>query len=143
LRYGLNVTGAYARRTNPDGTTQPLSVAPQIYGNAHVSYDLPGDWPVLGLAALYVGRRPADRAFDGGFTPTPYAPPQLELRATISGQIPGIAGLSYRVFADYAVADRNPYVVGPVQIATPAQPSAQLSPVDQFRTTVGLQYDIR
>jgi outer membrane receptor protein involved in Fe transport len=143
LRYGLNVTGAYARRTNPDGTTQPLTVAPQVYGNAHVSYDLPGDWPVIGVAGLFVGRRPADRAFDGGFSPSPYAPAQVELRATISGQIPGIAGLSYRMSADVAFADRNPYVAGPVQAALPTQTSAQLSPVDQFRTTIGLQYDLR
>jgi hypothetical protein len=32
-------------------------------------------------------------------------------------------------------------VVGPVTTALPTQPSAQLNPVDRFRTTVGLQYD--
>jgi outer membrane receptor protein involved in Fe transport len=143
LRYGVNITGAYARRNNPDGTNQPLTVAPQFYGNAHVSYDLPGEWPVLGLAGVFVGRRPADRAFDGAFTPTPYAPAELELRATISGQVPGIGGLSYRMSADYAFADKNPYVAGPVQMGTPLQPAAQLSPVDTFRTTIGLQYDLR
>jgi outer membrane receptor for ferrienterochelin and colicins len=143
LRYGVNVTGAYARRNNPDGTTRPLTVAPQLYGNAHVSYDLPGNWPVLGLATVYVGPRPADRAFDGGFVPTPYAPAQLEFRATVSGPVPGVSGLSYRVFADYATAAQNPYVVGPVQAALPTQMSAQLVPVDQFRTTIGFQYDLR
>jgi outer membrane receptor protein involved in Fe transport len=143
LRYGLNVTGAYARRSHADGTSQRLTVAPQWYGNAHFSYDLPGDLPVFGLTALFVGRRPADRAFDGGFDPTPYAPAQFQFRATLSGVVPGVRGLSYRVSADYAAADRNPYVIGPVQFAVPTQPSAQLSPVDQLRTTVGFQYDLR
>jgi len=143
VRYALNVTGAYARRNNPDGTTQPLTVAPQLFGNARVSYDLPGELPVVGLAALLVGPRPADRAFDGGFTPMPYAPLQVELRGTISGRVPGLGALSYRLSADYAFASTNPYVAGPVQAARPTQPTAELAPVDRFRTTIGLQYDLR
>jgi outer membrane receptor for ferrienterochelin and colicins len=143
LHYAANVTGAYARRNRPDGSTQPLTVAPQIFGNARISYDLPGELPVIGLAALVVGRRPADRALDGGFTPTPYAPMQVELRATLSGPVPGVSGLSYRAFADWASASTNPYVVGPVQSARPGQPSAELVPVDPFRVTMGLQYVLR
>ena len=143
LRFGANVTGARARRTEQDGTQTPLTVAPDFFGNARVSYDLPGDLPVLALVGMVVAKRLADRALDGGFTPTPYAPTQLELRATVSGIVPWVKGLSYRFFADYAVAGQNPYVAGPVQQASSSAPSAVLSPVDQFRTTIGLQYDLR
>jgi len=143
LRFGANVTGARARRTEQDGTQTPLTVAPDFFGNARVSYDLPGDLPVLALVGMVVAKRLADRALDGGFTPTPYAPTQLELRATVSGVVPWVKGLSYRFFADYAVAGQNPYVAGAVQQASPSAPSAVLSPVDQFRTTIGLQYDLR
>ena len=143
LRYAVNVTGAIARRSLPDGSRVPLTVAPQVFGNARVSYDLPGDLPVLALAAQLAGRRPADRAFDGGFTPTPYAPTQLQLRATVSGAVPFVPGLSFRVSADVAAASRSPYVAGPIQAARPDAPSAELAPVDRFRTTLGLQYDLR
>lgn len=143
LRYGINATGAFARRVDASGTKNELPVAPQVFGNARISYDLPGNWPVLGLVAQYVAKRPADRYLTGGFTPMPYAPPQVELRATVSGPFPWVSGLSYRVSADYAFAATNPYVVGPIQSATADVPSAALSPVDQFRATVGLQYDIR
>jgi hypothetical protein len=82
----------------------------------------------------------ADRANDGMFTPTPTAPAQIQMRLTLSGDLPIIAGLSYRVSADVALADRNPYVVGPLQAATPDHPSAELAPVDRFRVALGLSY---
>ena len=89
-----------------------------------------------------------DHAFDVGgdgttWAKTPWAPQQLDLRFTVSGPIPKIKGLSYRLIADYAVAPRGPYVVGPVSTPLPTDNVAQLIPVDQFRASVGLQYDIR
>jgi hypothetical protein len=51
-----------------------------------------------------------------------------------------VKGLSYRAIANYAVADQGPYVVGPVTKSIPTEPTAQLIPVDRFRTTLGLQY---
>jgi outer membrane receptor for ferrienterochelin and colicins len=148
LRFGANFTGAQALRNEPvAGSSQvvqiPLPVAPNFFGNARISYDLPGNLPVIALASVIVARRLADQALAGGFTPTAYAPPQVELRATLSGIVPWVTGLSYRFFADYSVAGTNPYIAGPVQAATAAMPSATLSPVDQFRTTLGLQYDFR
>jgi hypothetical protein len=64
----------------------------------------------------------------------------------VSGDVPRVAGLSYRLSANYAFADRGAYVVGPVQeISYRAQgapiPRAELVPVDTFRVAVGLQYD--
>jgi outer membrane receptor for ferrienterochelin and colicins len=141
LRYGLDVTVARSRRRMFDGSEVDLTVTPKVFGNARLSYRLPGQLPTLAVAAAFVGRRLADRANDGLFMPAPSAPPQLELRATVSGAVPGLAGLSYRASANVAVAEHNPYVVGPTQAATVDQPSARLSPVDRFRVTVGLQYD--
>ena len=147
LRYGINVTGAVSHQnvTNPDGTvtTTPVEVTPQVFGNARVSYDLPGDWPVIGVASSVVGRRPAAGAFETGWAVPPYAPTQVELRGTVSGPFPGIKGLSYRFIVNYAVSAVNPYTIGPVSTPTTANPSPVLIPVDQVRTTLGLQYDIK
>ena len=61
-----------------------------------------------------------------------------------------LRGLSYRLSADYAFTDRGPYVVGPFQtgpvgaVPTSLQKSPTtplLNPIEQFRLTVGLQYD--
>ena len=60
LRYGLNLTAARARRRLTDGSDFALTVAPQLYGNARLSYELPGSLPVLALAVSYTGRRLAD-----------------------------------------------------------------------------------
>lgn len=141
LRYGVQITGAYARRDESAGPL-PLTVSPQLFGNARVSYDLSNDLPTLALAAQFLGERPTNRAFVGGFTPPPYAPPHLEMRATASGPLPWIRGLSYRVSANVAFAEKGPYVIGPIQSATPEEPDAELSPVDTFRAAVGLRYDL-
>jgi hypothetical protein len=58
----------------------------------------------------------------------------------VSGPIPFVKGLSYRVGANYAVADRGPYVVGVAQQAYSWQTSAELIPVDRFRVTAGISY---
>jgi hypothetical protein len=146
LRYAINFTGASARRSDPDEPTRPLALVPRVFGNARVSYDLPGALPTLALAARYLASRPADRAY--AFVPVAYAPAQLELRATVSGNIPVVKGLSYRVSADWASASRAPYVVGPIQDRaggalgnTPQGAPFELAPVDVFRATVGVQYD--
>ena len=143
LRYGLSVTGAHSRRSSPDGT-EPLPVAPQLFGNARVSYDLPGRLPVAALATQLVGPRLADRAFDGGFPETPVAPAQVRLRLTFSDAVSSVPGLSYRVGFDFATASRSAYVAGPNQYldpADPARPSAQLAPVNRLSAFSSLQYE--
>ena len=142
LRYGLNLTGAVARRDEPGVASAPLAVAPKFFGNARIAYDIAGDWPTLALATHYVGKRPIDRAFDGNWAGGTYASPQLELRGTISGPVPLLKGLSYRASATYAFEDRGPYVVGPIQTREPNTPFPQLLPLDQFRAALGLQYDL-
>jgi outer membrane receptor protein involved in Fe transport len=150
LHYGLNGTAAIARR-DEDGVTQPepLTVAPSIFGNARVAYDLAGDWPTLAVATHYLGKRPIDRAFDSSWPSGTWAEPQLEVRGTISGPVPMVKGLSYRFATTWGLASRGPYVVGAEQVyegipqpnGAPALTSPQLLPLDRFRTFVGLQYD--
>jgi outer membrane receptor for ferrienterochelin and colicins len=163
LRYGANFTWAYARQTGPNPSpttpgpcpgsppnsmaeancTLPLTVTPQAFGNARVSYDIPGDWPIVGVAVSVIGRRPVAGAFDSSWTPIPYAPTQVDLRGTISGRFPWLPSLSYRFIVDYAIAALNPYLVGPVSSPTTTNPTPELIPVDQLRTTIGLQYDLK
>jgi outer membrane receptor protein involved in Fe transport len=139
FRYGLNLTWAHTRRS-ADGGKLPLAVAPHFFGNARLSYSFSEGGPTLSTAAGFFGRRPADRAFDGGFEPTPYAPAQLEWRWAFSGSArKWVPGLSYQLFFQYAFAAKAPYVVGPLQQATAEQPSAELAPVNRLQIGLGLE----
>ncbi len=69
--------------------------------------------------------------------------PHTELRATVSGPVPWVKGLSYRASANLALGSVGPYVVGPNQEATETQPKAELSPVDRFRTALQIRYDLQ
>ena len=144
ISYGVNATAAYARKTTETGALQPLVVAPQLFGNAHAAWDLPGLWPTVGLAAHYIGRRVVDRAY-GGFHPTPQTPAQVELRATLSGAVPGVPAVLYRLSVHYAFSDVTPYVAGIFQRA-PADGSNSdpvvLAPIDRLRIMAGLQWDL-
>lgn len=143
FHYGANATAAIARRDEAGEPRQPLAIAPQTFGNARIAYELPTGWPTLALAGHYLARRPIDRAFDGGWPEGTFAPAQLELRAALTGPIPFVKGLSYRVTANYAFADRGPYVVGPEQVYEGFNTrSPQLLPLDTFRTGILLQYDL-
>jgi outer membrane receptor for ferrienterochelin and colicins len=149
VSFGINVTGAIARRSTTTGTEAPLVVAPQFFGNARIAYQISENWPTVALASRFFGARLSDRAIEGGFAPTPIAPPLVEVRATVTGAIPFVKGLSYRLSANYAFAERGPYVIGPHQIGyRPAigggdgiVQQAELIPIERFRTTVGLQYE--
>lgn len=151
LRYALNVSAATTTFDDGRGPTHPVPVAPAIFGNARVSYDLPGALPTVALAGRVLGPRPTDRAFDGNFTPPPFVGPELGLRGTLSGDIPILKGLSYRATVDYTSATFGPYVVGPVQTGVFSGPQTGpavtignpyvLAPLDTFRATVGLQWD--
>jgi outer membrane receptor protein involved in Fe transport len=144
FRYGASITGAYTRRTTPDGT-DPLPVAPQLFGNLRAAYVFPGQWPTVALATSFVGKRPADRVLDGNFDPAPYAPASADIRLTLSQQVPGVRGLSYRIGASFTTGKVSPYVAGPTQGYDPAAPvrgPAELTPVVRFVTFGTLQYDL-
>lgn len=136
--YGFSVTGALAKKPTARGSTR-LPVAPQLFGNARVAYVVGQTLPTVAFATHFTGPRPADLS-NGQFTPDPYARSRVQLRLTVSGDVPVVEGLSYRAMANYVTADKGPYVVGPVTNAIPSQPAPALVPVDRFRTTVGLQY---
>jgi outer membrane cobalamin receptor len=142
LKYGLNVTGSIARRSEPGSQATRLAVAPSVFGNARVAYDLQNGWPTIALAGHFVNTRPVDRAFDGGWPVIPYVEPQIEGRLTISGNVPFVKGLSYRVSGTAALSEHGPYAVGPIQSAEGSFTAPQLVPVDRLRATVGLQYDL-
>ncbi len=95
-----------------DAIAAPLTVAPSVFGNARLAYELGQDRPTLAVVGRCTGKRLADDAFVAGWVP--YAPPQTELRFTVSGPAPFIRGLSYRGSVDYAFAHASPYVIGPV-----------------------------
>lgn len=141
LQYGLNLTEAVAHRDLADGLgDQPITVGPRLFGNARVSYDLPGTLPTIGLIAQYQARRPADRAFDGGFAVSPYAPALATFRLTVSGEIPAVSGLSYRVSAAYTTTGVGPYVIGPNQYAYDETTRATLNPHSRLTAFAGLEY---
>ncbi len=81
LRYGAQLTAAHARRDDGDGP-KLLTVGPQLFGNARVSYDLTGNLPVLGLAAPRVNE----------FKPI-YAPEHIEQMRTFTS----VLTLTFRV----------------------------------------------
>lgn len=137
--YGFTLTGAIAEKETDEGTSR-LPVAPRIFGNARVAYVLGGALPTIALATHFKGPRPSDLSH-GQFSPDPFSRTQVEVRLTLSGDAPIVEGLSYRASANYALAERGPYVVGPVTRATPSQTTPELIPVDRFRTTLGLQYE--
>ena len=158
LHYGLSATwarastsGGQAALANP-GMAQVArndNIAPSFFGNARVAYVCGGSWPTLALATQFMGQRQPDRylVLQSGSTLEPYAPAQVETRLTVSGVVPKVRRLSYRLAADYAVANRGPYTVGPLMVVASspsrifAQTPPQLIPVDQFRVTLGLQLD--
>jgi outer membrane receptor for ferrienterochelin and colicins len=140
VHYAVNATTALAFHSNEAGASTPLTVAPSVFGNARLSYDLGGDWPTVAIAARYMGKRLADSAFVSGWVP--YAPPQTELRLTLSGDVPLVRGVSYRASADYAFSSVSPYVIGPVQQPLPTQSTYELAPVDTFRASISLRYDL-
>ena len=139
LRYGATLTAAYARfQESAASPNQLLTAAPQVSGNARISYEIGGAWPTLALAGRFVGSRAADGAFSGDYHPEPYAPLLTEVRAAVSGKVPWVRGLGYRASANYVSTRYSPYTIGPGSLPSGA---GELLPVDQFRTTVGLSYD--
>jgi outer membrane receptor for ferrienterochelin and colicin len=147
LRYGLNFTGAFTK-LNQAGQSGPPAVAPQIFGNARVSYAAGGLVPTPAITVFAMGPRPADRTAPDG-SPLPPAPALVDLRAAVSGRVPAVRGVSYIVTADYTTAGHGPYTAGPswsvfqsaISYETISQPPPGFAPIDQFRVMAGLRFD--
>lgn len=135
--WGVNAAAAYARST-ATGTTRPLELSPQFFGNARVSYDLSGALPTLALAAQVQAKTVARDAYRD-YVYVPYAPPQLRFRATVSGPLP-LAGLAYRVMGEVAFASTGPTLVDTGPAPTVLRPPDPLAPVDRYVGFVGLEY---
>jgi len=134
LRYGASVTQAFARRDDEDPATPPaeLTVAPTMFANARISYDLANGLPTLGFATRWITRRPADDYPEGG-----HARPNVELRATVSGPI--AAGFSYRATANYQTAEAGAYSVRGNILPNGER---ERNPYDQFRVGIGIGWDL-
>ncbi|HZU81980.1 MAG TPA: TonB-dependent receptor [Polyangiaceae bacterium] len=140
LEYGVAVTGAVARLQNPAGSATPLTVSPRVFGNAHASYRLPAPLPNVAIVAVGQGARPAEDAFSAGFRPIPYVPARLDLQLTLTGAVPGVSGLSYRLAGFWTTADHEPYLAGPNVSPSAQYTSPSLVPVERTRVVVGLEY---
>jgi outer membrane receptor for ferrienterochelin and colicin len=142
LQYGLNLTSAYSRYRARGDVSRPLTVTPRVFGNARISYDLSAGLPTLALAAQFTDSRPTDRAFDGGHARPAFAPPHLQLRGALSGHVPSLSGLKYRLVLDYSFTSEGPYAIGPTAWVYSSEPTqAELSPVERLRAVLGLEYD--
>ncbi len=158
LHYGLSGTLAEAKlktsqvQAQATGTAELLrngNSAPSVFGNARLAFVPGGVFPTIAVAAQFMGRRQPDQylVLADGTIEEPFAPPQLEGRLTLSGVVPKLKHLTYRLLVDYALAGSGPYVVGPVmavsssQTLTFTQTPPQLIPVDKLRITLGFQLD--
>jgi outer membrane receptor protein involved in Fe transport len=157
LQYGLTATMAQAKVKNSQGqgvagvaeVLRNGNIAPTLFGNARVAYVPGGMVPTIAVATQFMGKRRPDQylLMADGSTQQPYAPAQVETRLTVSGVVPKVKHLSYRLAVNYALSDSGPYTVGPVMAVsssatqTFAQTPPQLVPVDRLRVTLGLQLD--
>jgi outer membrane receptor protein involved in Fe transport len=139
LNYGVNVTAAYSRVRGPQGTSL-MTVTPSVYGNARVSYDAGGGLPVVGIASQMSGRRLADIGQDPGVVGLLYAAPMLDMRLTLSGPIPGVSSLQYRLVADYAFTTTNPYAVN---AGGSNENLTELIPFTRSTLLLGVGYDFK
>jgi outer membrane receptor protein involved in Fe transport len=134
--YGANLTASYARLTT-NGVTKLMTVTPSIFGNARVAYDLGGGRPVLAFASQITGQRLADYSQDPGVVGLHYAPPTVDLRLTVTGKVPRVSALQYRLSADYSVTTTNPYAVN---TGGDNENKTELVPVVRATILFGLQY---
>lgn len=159
FQYGMTLTVAKAKTISSQDaqvgaiTTAEVerngNIAPNVFGNARVAYVAGGAFPTVAVAAQFMGKRRPDQylLMANGDIVEPYAPRQVELRLVLSGQVPKIKQLSYRLMGNYSFADQGPYAVGPLMgVANSAttnfaQTPPMLIPVDRLRITLGLQAD--
>jgi outer membrane receptor protein involved in Fe transport len=140
LQYSVHVTEAYSRRREALAPDELLPVAPRLTAKARLAYELGDPLPTLALAGYVLPPRLSDLGYDAGFQPVPFAPAQLDLRLTATGSVPAVPGLSYQLSVDYLFGTRGPYVMGPVLVALPDNPRAELTPLAPLRGSVGLEY---
>jgi hypothetical protein len=119
-----------------------LSTAPVVSGNARIAYDLHASFATIGLASQLLGERYAESAYAALFPKPPKAPAQVELRLTVSGQVPGVSGLRYQLAGGYAFSPSSAYVatMPPLYPGFAAAPLV-LRPVERYMTMLGVEYE--
>ena len=140
LRFDTNLTGSKTRVTDPVQLGEPTG-APHFFGNARISLDPGAQLPIIGLATVFRARSLSDRYYDGGFARPPVAPQSWEFRGTLSGHVPSVTGLSYRVSTTYSVTRVAPYNIGALQYALDSNTQSYQQPINRLYGFVGLQYD--
>ena len=137
LRLGASFTGTVARNRD----VERIPVAPQVFGNARASFNLGEALPTVALAASFAGNTVSDRSYEAGFRPVPIAPSALDVRLTLTGPVPLVRGLSYRVIVNHAAHDRLPYAVGPLLRPVAGVAPPELAPTMRWNVLAGIQYD--
>ena len=130
LRYGATATMAQALSAG-----EAVRLAPRFVGNARVAYIIGDPWPALALAVRTSGRRFVPQP-EGDVTREVEKPLETSLRATISGNVPGLRGLSYRVSGDVAL---NRYTAQAIELPNGA-PFQELAPSRRVTVFAGLEY---
>ncbi len=132
------------------GAQQPLLGAPAISGNARLAYSFGEHKPTLGVAVTVLGPRLAAAALSdpallaaaaqSGVAAT--VPWSMQAKATLTGDVPGVAGLSYRVILGLAAPTFTPYTVGPLNVYRAADGSTapDYQQISRFTGTLGLEY---
>jgi outer membrane receptor protein involved in Fe transport len=141
LHFGVNAIVARTYRSGMS-TDVFLSTAPVVSGNARIAYDLHASFATIGLASQLLGERYAESAYAALFPKPPKAPAQVELRLTVSGQVPGVSGLRYQLAGGYAFSPSSAYVatMPPLYPGFAAAPLV-LRPVERYMTMLGVEYE--
>ena len=141
LNFAVNAVVARAYRSGMS-TDFFLSTAPVVSGNARISYDLHPSSATVGLASQLLGERYAESAYAALFPKPPRAPAQLELRLTVSGQVPGVSKLRYQIAGGYAFSPSSSYVatMPPLYPGFAAAPLV-LRPIERYMTMLGVEYE--
>lgn len=138
LRYGLTVTSAFTRQERAGSEPLVPTVGPQVFGNARVAYSLGETLPTVALALQYQGRRLVDEFYEGEFSERPVVAPAWSLKATVSGDVPGVKTLEYRVGGSYSFAKYSPYAIGANVYGSDGP--ADLAPLPRLSVFAGLHY---
>lgn len=142
LELGGSVTVAQSTVFEEGAPPQGVTITPHWFGNARASYSFGEKLPTLGLVLYFRGHTLADRFFDGGFTRPPVAPGSIDLRSTLSGPVPGIPVIAYRLSVHYGTSGEGPYTIGPVQYAGTPDDRAALIPQRRLDAFAGLRVDL-
>jgi hypothetical protein len=140
LRYGLALTEAFVRLRHGGGEAEPLRGAPTIQGSARVSYDLGEPWPTLALATLITGPTLINGLDNETFAKTPVLAPRLLALANVTGAVPGLTHLRYRLGLRAATHGDGGFPLGTVKHATPENPEPMQFPLRTFTALSGLEY---